>query len=171
MKSQIAFLTIAAGFLTASITLAQRNISSDAGAAPAANNTRTHESVLTKAPEKYRAKPNPLATDPTAAAAGKILFEQHCVECHGQAAEGSHWGPSLRREEVQNAQPGAIFWLVTNGVVRHGMPVWSKLPEPQRWQIISYIKSLGLPAVMPDGKAELSPAPNPQPATAVSPRR
>jgi len=23
------------------------------------------------------------------------------------------------------------------------MPVWSKLPEPQRWQLVSYIKSLG----------------------------
>jgi hypothetical protein len=22
------------------------------------------------------------------------------------------------------------------------MPVWSKLPEPQRWQIVSYLKSL-----------------------------
>jgi hypothetical protein len=22
------------------------------------------------------------------------------------------------------------------------MPVWSRLPEPQRWQLVSYIKSL-----------------------------
>jgi hypothetical protein len=22
------------------------------------------------------------------------------------------------------------------------MPVWSKLPEPQRWQLVSYLKSL-----------------------------
>jgi len=28
-------------------------------------------------------------------------------------------------------------------VVRKGMPVWSKLPEPQRWQLVRYIKSLG----------------------------
>jgi mono/diheme cytochrome c family protein len=33
--------------------------------------------------------------------------------------------------------------LLTNGVVRKGMPVWSRLPEPQRWQLVSYIKSLG----------------------------
>jgi hypothetical protein len=31
--------------------------------------------------------------------------------------------------------------VLTNGVVRHGMPVWSKLPEPQRRQIVSYLKS------------------------------
>jgi hypothetical protein len=24
------------------------------------------------------------------------------------------------------------------------MPVWSRLPEPQRWQLVSYIKSLGV---------------------------
>jgi mono/diheme cytochrome c family protein len=43
---------------------------------------------------------------------------------------------------VQQATPGTLFWILTNGVVRRGMPVWSKLPEPQRWQIVSYLKSL-----------------------------
>lgn len=98
---------------------------------------------LGKAPEKARAKKNPLENDPEAIAAGKILFEQHCQECHGESAEGSKKAPSLRAAEVQNAEPGTIFWLVTNGVVRRGMPVWSKLPEAQRWQIVKFIKSLG----------------------------
>jgi hypothetical protein len=57
-------------------------------------------------------------------------------------AEGGKKGPSLREEEVQRASPGALFWVLTNGVVRRGMPVWSKLPEPQRWQIVSFLKSL-----------------------------
>ena len=38
----------------------------------------------------------------------------------------------------QQATPGTLFWILTNGVVRRGMPVWSKLPEPQRWQIVTY---------------------------------
>jgi mono/diheme cytochrome c family protein len=97
---------------------------------------------LTKAPEKARAKRNPLETDPDAVAAGANLFDQHCSECHGQTGEGSRKGPSLLKEPVQNATPGSLFWLLTNGVVRRGMPVWSKLPEPQRWQLVSYIKSL-----------------------------
>jgi hypothetical protein len=46
------------------------------------------------------------------------------------------------RATRQNAEPGAIFWLITNGVSRRGMPVWSKLPEAQRWQIVKFIKSL-----------------------------
>lgn len=97
-----------------------------------------------KAPEKARAKRNPLEKDPDAAAAGRILFEQRCAECHGNNAEGGKKGPSLRAPEIQNAEPGAIFWILTNGVVRKGMPVWSKLPEPQRWQLVSFIKSLGV---------------------------
>jgi hypothetical protein len=43
---------------------------------------------------------------------------------------------------VQNSTPGAIFWILSNGVVRKKMPVWSKLPEPERWQLVSYIQSL-----------------------------
>jgi hypothetical protein len=50
------------------------------------------------------------------------------------------------REEVQQATPGALFWILTNGVVRHGMPVWSKLPEAQRWQIVTFLMSFKSPA-------------------------
>jgi mono/diheme cytochrome c family protein len=50
--------------------------------------------------------------------------------------------PSLRADPVRQATPGTLFWILTNGVVRRGMPVWSKLPEPQRWQLVSYVKSL-----------------------------
>jgi len=101
---------------------------------------------IAKAPEKARARVNPLAADREAVEAGSNLFEQHCAECHGDSADGGRKGPSLRVREVQDATPGALFWLLTNGVVRRGMPVWSKLPEPQRWQLVSYIKSLGIRA-------------------------
>ena len=97
---------------------------------------------LTKAPKKAVRRRNPLESDPEAVAAGAKLFDQHCAECHGEIAEGTHKGPSLRADEVQQSTPGTLFWVLTNGVVRRGMPVWSKLPEPQRWQIVSYLKSL-----------------------------
>jgi mono/diheme cytochrome c family protein len=100
---------------------------------------------LANAPEKARARPNPMAADRDAVAAGANLFDQHCAECHGDAAEGSRKGPSLLKEQVQSATPGTLFWLITNGVVRRGMPVWSKLPEPQRWQLVTFLKSLNPP--------------------------
>ena len=117
---------------------------------------------LAKAPGKARDKRNPLENDPQAVAAGRNLFEQHCAECHGGSAEGGKKAPTLRAVEVQEAPPGAIFWILTNGVVRRGMPVWSKLPEPQRWQLVSYIKSLGVPAN--------SEAPPMQPGSGVTAR-
>ena len=101
-----------------------------------------HFSEFAKVPERARARRNPLQTDPEAIAGGRKLFAQHCAECHGETAEGGRKAPNLRAEEVQSATPGALFWILTNGVIRRGMPVWSKLPEPQRWQIVSFIKSL-----------------------------
>ena len=112
---------------------------------------------LGKTPEKARAKHNPLATDPDAIAAGANLFDQHCAECHGEVGEGSRKGPSLLKEPVQNATPGSLFWLLTNGVVRRGMPVWSKLPEPQRWQLVTYIKSLGPPSTPTPASSTATP--------------
>jgi len=101
---------------------------------------------LGKAPEKARLRANPFENDAKAMAAGRLLYEDHCAECHGGNAEGGKGrtkGPSLRAPEVQNAPPGTLFWVLTNGVVRKGMPVWSRLPEPQRWALVRYIKSLG----------------------------
>ena len=113
---------------------------------------------LTKAPKKAAARRNPLEADLDAVAAGHKLFDLHCAECHGEMAEGGKKAPSLRADEVQQATPGVLFWLLTNGVVRRGMPVWSKLPEPQRWQLVRFIKSLG-PASQPNPKGEKTPQP------------
>lgn len=117
---------------------------------------------LSKAPQKARAKRNPLERDPDAVAAGRNLFEQHCTECHGDGAEGGRKDPSLLVEQVQNSEPGTIFWILTNGVVWRGMPVWSKLPEPQRWQLVRYIKSLGVGEPVP------SPGSSPKPSSGSS---
>lgn len=113
-------------------------------------------SELEKAPAKYRAKANPMAKDKDSIPAGKILFEEHCAECHGENASGTKKAPSLRAQEVQTAPPGTLFWILSNGIVRKGMPVWSKLPEPQRWQLISFIQSLG-PAEAVENKAAAKP--------------
>lgn len=137
-----------AGFVVSLLLMAALLLPSAFGQESTARKEKSgSESVyaeIGKAPEKARAKHNPLEKDPEAVAAGRILFEQRCAECHGENAEGGKKGPSLRAPEIQNTEPGAIFWILTNGIVRKGMPVWSKLPEPQRWQLVSFIKSLGV---------------------------
>jgi mono/diheme cytochrome c family protein len=143
VKAVVAALTVCSSFLVASIVLAQsRNPEKPSADAAPKYDPAVYEE-LQKAPEKARSRTNPLENDPEAVAAGAILFEQHCAECHGKSAEGSRKAPSLRATEVQTATPGTLFWVITNGVVRKKMPVWSKLPEPQRWQLVRYIKSLG----------------------------
>lgn len=136
--------------LLAGTVVAQSNL-------PASKDASTYVE-LGKAPAKAAARHNPLEADPDAIAAGGKIFALHCAECHGETAEGGRKGPSLRAEPVQQASPGTLFWLLTNGVVRRGMPVWSKLPEPQRWQLVSYIRSLN-PVVQtaPESKKQAHP--------------
>jgi cytochrome c oxidase cbb3-type subunit 2 len=98
--------------------------------------------IISRVPAVARAKCNPLANDARATVAGRKLFQQHCAQCHGKAAEGHRKAPALISAEMMLATPGEIYWVITNGVVRHGMPSWSKLPELQRWQIVTFLESL-----------------------------
>jgi mono/diheme cytochrome c family protein len=130
----------------------QGSLGSHEATAEQAKGKISAESELDKAPQKARTRRNPLENDPDAVGAGKKLFGMHCAECHGESAEGTHRAPSLRDPEVQHAPSGAIFWVLTNGIVWHGMPVWSKLPEPRRWQVVTYIKSLGVKSQTPSSR-------------------
>jgi mono/diheme cytochrome c family protein len=100
-------------------------------------------SWLQHVPDADRKRTNPYAGQSEAIAAGSKMFTDHCAKCHGADALGSKKRPNLRAPEVQRATDGEIFWLLRNGDLRHGMPSWSSIPEPSRWQIISYVKSLG----------------------------
>jgi cytochrome c len=151
------------------VTLAVR-----AAPAPHDNSHMTHDHLhhhhfaeFAKVPEKAKARLNPLENDPEAVAAGRKLFLQHCAECHGNTAEGKRKAPNLRAEEVQHATAGTLFWILTNGVVRKGMPVWSKLPEPERWQIVTFIKSLP-PPTGSSAEGDLSPPDSTPEATVIA---
>jgi mono/diheme cytochrome c family protein len=139
MSTLCRVLCLSGALFTASLLCAQETTLST----PSKARTVDYYAELAKAPDKARARKNPLESDPDAVAAGRKLFAGKCAECHGENADGGKKGPSLRAQEVQEATPGALFWVLTNGVVRRGMPVWSKLPEPQRWQLVSYLKSMG----------------------------
>lgn len=97
---------------------------------------------MSRVPEAARLRANPTATDSEAIAAGAKLFQQHCATCHGKQAEGRSKRPSLHSSRVKSATPGELEWLLKNGSLRNGMPSWSQLPEPQRWQLVTFLKSL-----------------------------
>jgi len=97
---------------------------------------------LSRVSAKDAARPNPLQHDSEAKAAGANLFAQHCASCHGEDARGKDNKPGLHSEHLATATPGQLFWLLTNGSLKNGMPSWSRLPEQQRWALVSYLKSL-----------------------------
>lgn len=100
-------------------------------------------SWLKGVPETDRKRVNPFTGQADAVAAGKRVFEDHCAKCHGADALGRGKRPSLRSERVQQAADGEIFWLLKNGNLPKGMPTWAAIPEPMRWQVITFVKSLG----------------------------
>lgn len=95
-----------------------------------------------KVPEADRSTPSPLANDANAAAAGAQTYAQKCAKCHGANGEGKGSHPSLRTQKMQDATPGELNWVITHGTGMHGMPGFGKLSETERWQLVSYIKSL-----------------------------
>ena len=103
----------------------------------------TYEPDLSwKAPPAAAAKTNPLTGNPSAAGGGRKLFLRNCAECHGNETAGTGRAPGLHLAPVQEQSDGALFWKITNGNLGRGMPVWSRLPEAQRWQLVLFLRSL-----------------------------
>jgi mono/diheme cytochrome c family protein len=98
--------------------------------------------LLERAPDASLSRPNPFENAPSAAKAGEKIYQRECSSCHGQDAQGSRKAPALNSPDVRQAQPGALFWVLRNGSLASGMPSFSHLPEPQRWQVITYLKNL-----------------------------
>jgi mono/diheme cytochrome c family protein len=93
-------------------------------------------------PLKYVSLQNPFEGQSGAVSAGEKLYAWHCAPCHGKQAEGVRHNPTLRSPAMRRVTPGQLFWLLRNGELGRGMPSWSNLPEQQRWQIVSYLKSI-----------------------------
>jgi glucose/arabinose dehydrogenase len=45
---------------------------------------------------------------------------------------------------LESVTAGEVFWFVTHGDEKNGMPAWKSLPASERWKIVSYVKSNGL---------------------------
>lgn len=94
-------------------------------------------------PEKDHNRINPLATHPESMAAGALVYRDHCAQCHRSDAMGDgHKKPSLRSEHIRSATDGDLEWFLRQGDLAHGMPSWSSLPEVQRWQLVTYLRSI-----------------------------
>ncbi len=101
-------------------------------------------SLVQQAPARASAMRNPMEGQERARRAGAKLFARECAECHGEEGRGGvSKAPPLQQPEVYRAAPGALFWVLRNGSLERGMPSFAHVPEPQRWQIVTYLQSLG----------------------------
>ena len=95
-------------------------------------------------PEKDK---NPLAGNAAAISAGARLYEQACQACHGGEARGGERAPALANGAFKHGgEDGEIFLNIRNGVANTQMPPFKRLSTEQVWQLVSYIRSLNIPA-------------------------
>ncbi|HZW81315.1 MAG TPA: c-type cytochrome [Candidatus Deferrimicrobiaceae bacterium] len=100
------------------------------------------DAAFHNAPASARATKSPYEGQPAAAMAGRKLYASDCASCHGQTGKGTGNVPSLVDGKLQAVAPGEVFWFITKGDKDNGMPSWAALPANERWQIVSYVKSI-----------------------------
>jgi mono/diheme cytochrome c family protein len=103
------------------------------------------------APESARKLKNPLTPTKENIEAGQALFNRHCASCHGEdgkaktdIAAGMKVKPTdLTGQTMHVITDGEIYWVVTNGIKKSGMPALNAKTNPnERWQMALYVKHL-----------------------------
>jgi len=101
------------------------------------------------APESAKGAKNPLAADAQVVAAGKLIYQAKCVQCHGETGEGH--GEQAPMYSVQPSDftdgkkmdqmsDGELFWKIAKG--RRPMPGYQgKLSEREMWEVVAYIRT------------------------------
>jgi len=97
-------------------------------------------SLVERVPATAADSSNPLEGSERARRAGAKLYVRECAACHGLNREGTGKAPPLGLAEVYKAPPGVLFWILRNGSLHRGMPSFAHLPEPERWQIVEFLR-------------------------------
>jgi mono/diheme cytochrome c family protein len=93
---------------------------------------------------------NPVPINDQSIAAGKTIYTNKCVVCHGKKGKGD--GPksseldvevgNLTTAEFAKQSDGAIFWKTSEG--KNPMPSYKvELTADERWQVINFVRGLG----------------------------
>jgi len=95
-------------------------------------------------------------TDPDQIAAGKVIFHEKCVSCHGHSNEGRSPradffqppAPDFTASVYRTADPAYLFWRIEVGktvdpYLSQGsvMPTWRGLPPQEIWQLVAYLQA------------------------------
>ncbi len=113
--------------------------------------TPMQQSKVWEVPDLAKNKKNHVAANEASVAAGKDIYTKNCYNCHGKKGKGDgpksgdlNVGPKdFTKEEFQKQTDGSLFWKISEG--RKPMPSFKKdLSEDQRWQVINYVRTLGI---------------------------
>ena len=91
--------------------------------------------------------PNPSPSNAASLANGRKHFQINCAVCHGDRATGD--GPATKfgmpginlvMDITKSRSDGYIYGMIRNG--RGLMPPYNRIEEPDRWDIVNYLRAL-----------------------------
>lgn len=123
------------------------------------------------AEQRARRLPNPVAPTKENFEAGRKIYIDHCVDCHGDRGDGKGQksaqlsvepGDFTDAHKMRGLTDGDLYWRITKG--RNPMPGFEdKLTILARWQAVNYIRGFAHPANA-DRPLPLPPTRSPQPS-------
>lgn len=92
---------------------------------------------------------NPVPADSASVNRGRIQYQINCSVCHGPSGMGNGtavkyglFPPSIGAgsNAATTLTDGYLFGIMRNG--RAGMPSYNRIEEPDRWDIVNYVRSI-----------------------------
>ncbi len=114
------------------------------------------------APAAAKKLRSPVAASPESIAKGGVLYREQCGVCHGEdgkaqteMAKAMKQKPTdLTSAAMAGITEGEIFWVLTHGIEKEGMPAFDKkLDDAARWQVTHFVRSLKPPVARSKKKA------------------
>ena len=98
----------------------------------------------------------PALDAPELTARGRVLYDAHCLGCHGAPgvapepyALGLQPAPANLADTARSWPAGDLYWAIRHGIRMTGMPAWQyRMSEDELWAVVAFVRKL----------PELSPA-------------
>jgi mono/diheme cytochrome c family protein len=93
---------------------------------------------------------NPVLPTTEAVGAGRAIYRERCVACHGDRGRGDGAAgvtlapaPADLVLHVPQHPDGELYYMISVGFPETAMPAWrSVLNEQQRWELVHYLRVL-----------------------------
>ena len=86
----------------------------------------------------------PVAAPGTPQAAGRQIFLTRCASCHGTTANGGEFAPGIT-SRIPLRSDGDLVRILHGGLPSSGMPAFPDLVDPDRANLISFLRTLRPP--------------------------